>query len=462
VTPKDLPQWSQVNALEAHPFEEGGLYLAATRYKLDDVAPYLFRTTDWGTTWTRIDAGIPRDPFTRVVRADPDRRGLLYAGTERGVYVSFDDGAAWQPLQLKLPIVPITDLAVKDQDLIAATQGRGFWILDDLSPLHQVKPELGEAPAHLYAPRPAYRLGGERNEEPRGMGKNPPPGVLFHYYLEEEPPGDAEVKLEILEADGDLIRTYTRKPKQGEDEKKEDAEEEAEEDLRQLPAEKGGNRFAWDLSYPPAERFPKLILWNGDLAGPTALPGSYQARLTVGLPGGAWSATVPFEIVPDPRSSTTAADLKAQFEFLVGVRDKLSQVHREIRRLREVRGQIEGLTERLGKGDDTRALRDAGKALSDRLTAVEEALYQTKNRSRQDPLNFPIRLNDKLAALLDLGALGEAAPTAQMLAVRDELAAAIDAELAKLAALWADDLPAFNEQARAAQVPALILSPAEP
>jgi hypothetical protein len=182
----------------------------------------------------------------------------------------------------------------------------------------------------------------------------------------------------------------------------------------------------------------------------------------VGLPGGAWSATVPFEIVPDPRSSTTAADLKAQFEFLVGVRDKLSQVHREIRRLREVRGQIEGLTERLGKGDDTRALRDAGKALSDRLTAVEEALYQTKNRSRQDPLNFPIRLNDKLAALLDLGALGEAAPTAQMLAVRDELAAAIDAELAKLAALWADDLPAFNEQARAAQVPALILSPAEP
>ena len=456
VTPKELPEWAQINSIDAHPFEPGGLYLAATRYKLDDFAPYLFKTTDYGERWKRIDAGIDRQHFTRVVRADPDRRGLLYAGTENGVYVSFDDGGSWRPLQRDLPIVPVTDLAVKEKDLVAATQGRGFWILDDLTPLHQMDPAIAEQPAHLFAPRPVYRLaGGRSRREPVDMGKNPPAGVVFHFWLGEEPDEEAAVELEILEADGELIRSFTRKPKPGEEKEGEEGDEDEEaDDPRQLELAKGMNRFAWDLRYPSAERFPKMVLWNRNLDGPRAIPGAYKARLTVGD----WSAEVPFEVLADPRSSATPEDYRAQFEFLREVRDKLSEVHLQIGRIREARRQIEALGERLAEVEAAAAVVTAGEGLAEKLTAVEEALYQTQNRSRQDPLNYPIRLNDKLAGLLGLAARGDFRPTAQMLAVRAELTAAIDAELGKLKALWEDDLPAFNALAREHQVSAVLLA----
>ncbi len=458
VTPPGLPEWSMVNALDADPFEKGGLYLAATRYKLDDDTPYLFKTTDYGATWKRIDGGIDRGHFTRVVRADPGRRGLLYAGTERGMYASFDDGAHWQSLQLNLPRVPVTDLAVKNGDLVAATQGRGFWILDDLGVLHQAKPELAAQPAHLYPPRPADRASGFRIEEPRGMGKNPHSGVVFHYLLPQELPKDQKLQLEILDDRGELIQTFTRKAEPGKEEEKEEGGAwsyfEAPE-TRILTVKKGGNRVAWDLLLPPAERFPGLILWNDALDGPTVGAGRYQARLTVGE----WSSTVPFEVVPDPRSMATAAERQAQFEFVRGIRDKLSEAHREIARLREVRDQIDGLKKRLGKDEKAKAVIEAGDALKAKLAAIEEVLYQTKNKSAQDPLNYPVRLNDKLAGVLALAAASDGAPTASMVAVRQELTAAIDAELAKLAAIWKDDLAAFNRLARESEVPALALPP---
>jgi len=482
VTPRDFPAWLQINSIEAHPFEPGGLYLAGTRYKLDDFRPYLYKTTDWGDTWTKITDGIPEDHFTRVIRADPDRRGLLYAGTERGVYVSFDDGAKWQPLQLNLPIVPITDLAVKEKDLVAATQGRGFWILDDLSPLHQLSEEVAAAPAHLFQPRATHRLRGGRDEEPGTRGTNPPDGVVFHYLLaeeigagggdgeredEESGEGDTEpaFRLEVLEQNGDLVRTLVRKPPEVESPGEgDDEDEEAEgEELRLLTAEQGLNRAVWDLRYPGAEKFPGLVLWNRFLEGPRAVPGTYQARLTV---GDQVSETT-FEVRADPRSSSAQEDYEAQFAFLIQVRDKLTETHREIGRIRQVRQQLDALKKRRreassGNEDETiDPVIEAAEALDEQMTEIEEALYQTRNQSRQDPLNYPIRLNDKLAGLLRLADFGDFRPTDPMEEVRQELTEAIDAELARLDRIWREELPAFNDLAAQHGVTAVALPPAE-
>lgn len=441
VTPRGLPEWTQVNSLDPSPHEAGSAYLAATSYKSGDFKPYLYRTSDFGKSWTKIVEGIDPNHFTRVVRADPGRKGLLYAGTERGVYVSFDDGAYWRPLQLNLPIVPVTDLLVKDGDLVVATQGRSYWILDDLSVLRQATAE-NTTKNHFFAPRPSLRVGGFRQDKPVNAGTNPYPGAGFYYLLAEEPKADATAKLEIVDAAGTVLRTYTRKP-EGET-KKEGEDEDEGEDLAVLPVKKGLNRFHWDLSTPPAERFPGLILWNDGLDGPRAIPGAYKAKLTVGD----WTAEADFELKPDPRAAATAVDHRAQFDFVAGVRDKLTVTHQAIGEIRDAKGQIDGVTKRFKGLAEAEAVEKAGKELKDKLTAIEEVLYQTKNKSSQDPLNFPIRLNDKLAALLQLAQVGDFGPTAQMVEVRKELEAAIDAELTKLEAIWSTDLPAFNQLAK--------------
>jgi hypothetical protein len=509
VTPRDFPEWMQINSIEPHPFEPGGLYVAGTRYKLDDFQPYLYKTTDWGQTWTKITDGIPEDHFTRVIRADPDRRGLLYAGTEQGIYVSFDDGARWQPLQLELPIVPITDLTIKDKDLVAATQGRGFWILDDLSPLHQLTGEIAAESVHLFQPRDTYRLRGGRNDDPGTRGTNPPTGVVLDYLLAEEiPSGEASAKvdkgdrdddedeqadedmdddgedddeageavekegktvfkLEILDQDGEVIRTLVRKPDEGEEPKGGEGDRgdgDDGEELRLLTGKKGLNRVVWNLRYPGAEKFKGLVLWNRFSDGPRAVPGTYRARLTVGNQ----VSEAPFEVVADPRSSSSRGDLQAQFDFLIGVRDKLTETHREIGRIREVHRQLEALEKRRreamedeGSEGETDPVIEAAEALDEKMTEIEKALYQTKNQSRQDPLNFPIRLNDKLAGLMRLAGVGDYRPTDSMEEVREELTAAIDAELAKLDRIWQEDLPAFNDLAAENGVTAVALPPAE-
>ncbi len=454
VTPKDMPEWAQVNSIDAHPFEPGGLYVAATRYKLDDFAPYLYRTTDYGKSWRKITDGIAGDHFTRVIRADPGRQGLLYAGTERGVYASFDDGESWQTIQTNLPVVPVTDLAVKVGDLVAATQGRGYWILDDLTPLHQLAAEQTSEAAHLYTPRPTARILSRRGRgESRNQGTNPPPGVLFSYFLCDELAEDekAKLSLEILSADGESIRRYTRKPGPGEEDESPDRS--GGEDLRQLPSEPGLNRFAWDFSHSPAEDFKDMILWNDGLRGPAAIPGTYRAKLTADD----WIGEVDLEVVPDPRSSARAEDLVAQRDFILSVRDDLTRAHQAIGRLRELRGQVKELEKRLKGHEAAEEIGEATKALEEKLKGIEEALYQTKNQSRQDPLNFPIRLNDKLAGVLQLAGLGAFRPTEQMYAVRDELTAAIDAELTKLQAVWEEVLPALNALAAEKGVPVVLV-----
>ncbi|HXG58751.1 MAG TPA: glycosyl hydrolase, partial [Thermoanaerobaculia bacterium] len=498
VTPKGMPEWIMINSIDPSPFDRGGAYVAATAYKSDDFRPYLYKTTDYGATWTKITGGIAGDHFTRVVRSDRQRKGLLYAGTERGVYVSFDDGTSWKSLQLNLPVVPITDLALKDGDLIAATQGRGFWVLDDLSPLQQYAEEIASKRAHLFTPRAAWRVRGSTPERtPPNQGKNPPQGIVVHYWIGDVKPG-TPVKLAFLDPDGSVIREFAgevkaageiEQAKKAEEEKKtaaakeppkesakkvgvrseggekeaaapagekakeekeeEDPEAKRERERNKLPdSKKGLNRFAWNLRYPEAKRFEGMVLWGGGTEGPRVVPGTYTVRLTVGEE----TMTVPAELKADPRSSSTPADLKAQFDFLLAARDKLSEVHSQIEKIRNVRKQLTDLRTRWR---DNKAIVDAAKALDRKMTAVEEALYQTKNRSPQDPLNFPIRLNDKLAAVASSASYGDFAPTAQHRAVYQQLVGKIDEQLKTLDAIWKSDLPAFNALVRQQDVPAV-------
>jgi hypothetical protein len=513
VTPPDLPEWSQINSIEASPYDKGGLYVAATRYKLDDLKPYLYKTTDYGATWTRITSGIGPRHFTRVVRADPEHRGLLFAGTEEGMYVSWNDGGRWEPLQLNLPIVPITDLTIKQGDLIAATQGRGFWVLDGLDLLRQLPADYGQG-VQLFTPASTYRINTGNGFDdgdgppPRGQGENPPSGAAIYYWLPDVQAGQT-ARIEILDKSGAVLRTFEgkaedqvakdQKAEAGEDkereskekaeaaqnpaqkpevgnpekdpakrdkEKQDERKKKKDEETQKPTVQKGLNRFVWDLRQKQGAGFPGLILWSGQPPQPPVVPGDYQVRLTLlekGKPDVV--KTAPIRVLADPRSKVTQADLEAQSAFLLEVRNKLNETHDAIRRIREVRAQLDGMRERLedqaANPDTPQAaddeLLDAAKALDKKMTAVEEALYQTKNRSPQDPLNFPIRLNDKLNALATSAGRGDYRPTDQQVAIKNRLTAAIDAELAKLREIWEKDLPAFNELARTKSVAAVIV-----
>ena len=457
VTPANLPDWAQINSIDIHPFEVGGAYIAATRYKSDDFSPYIYKTENWGESWRRINGGISRTHFTRAVRADPDREGLLYAGTEAGVYFSLDDGANWQPLQLNLPITPVTDLAIKNQDLVAATQGRGFWILDDLSVLHQTSASVTQKASHLYSPRPAYRITrrGQRSSERGNRGQNPPDGAVFFYSLIEDLDADTNIELSVFSAqDADNpIWTWTRKPDDA-DEDDDDKESEDEPDTELLSTDKGLNRFVWDLRYPGMSRFKDIILWSDMKEGPYAVPGVYRARLTVGQD----TNEELFEVRGDPRASATQDDFVRQFEFIMECRDLLSRAHDEIGRIRQVRGQLEGLQARFEGVDDSPAELPARiESLIATITAIEEALYQTSNESRQDPLNFPIRLNDKLAGVMRLAATGDSRPTTQMYEVKNQLGAAIEKQLSLLDDVWNRQLPEVNSSIQASGVEMIAL-----
>jgi hypothetical protein len=382
----------------------------------------------------------------RVVREDPGRKGLLYAGTETGVHVSFDAGARWQPLQLNLPVVPITDLVVKDDDVVASTQGRSFWILDGIGPVRQLGAEVAAADVHLFEPDVTVRFpgGGGRPQPP--LGQNPPSGAVIYYYLKAEPKEKEEVTLEILDAEGKTIRTFSNlKEEEGAPEPSGDGEGFGPPpSMRKLPAKAGTNRFVWDLRYLDAKRFKGMILWSAEMRGPVAVPGKYQVRLKAA----GKTLTEPLELRPDPRLSTPAADYQKQFDLQTKIRDKVSEAHDAIVRIRGVREQVTAAVDRAKGNADEKAIADAGEAFKKKLTAVEEALYQTKNQSNQDPLNFPIRLNNKLASLQGVVGSANAAPTEQSYAVYDDLSKKIDAELQTLKSVLDTDLPAFNQLVR--------------
>ncbi|HKF22838.1 MAG TPA: glycosyl hydrolase [Candidatus Angelobacter sp.] len=483
VTPKAMPEWGTVSMVEASPFDAGTAYAAVERHRLDDFAPYIFKTTDFGKTWTAISEGIPAGIYVHAVREDTKRKGLLYAGTENGVFFSFDDGAHWQSLQTNLPPAPVNDLIVHDNDLAAATHGRAFWILDDLSPLRQYKPEMVNEEVHLYTAGAASRaqFGGGFGGGGGGgaVGQNPPAGAVIYYSLktaikrpearrggdqaaggEGAPAGAgarAPITLEILDSKGQVIRKYPARRQPGEEAPGDD-EGFGRGPERPLPTEAGLNRFVWDLRYEGSTRVPRSPLWAGNTDGPVALPGTYQVKLTVQ----AKSYTAPLEIKADPRIHATQQDLEKQFALSLKIRDRVTQAHDTINQIRDIRAQITALNKRLEGQPQAKAVAEAGKQLDKKMTEVEEVLVQTKAKSNQDVLNYPIRLNNYLVALGGVVGSAEGAPTQASYDVFDTLSQQLDEQLAKWKQILSTDVPAYNDAVQKQSVPAIILAkPAE-
>jgi photosystem II stability/assembly factor-like uncharacterized protein len=458
VTPKKMPEWGTINLIEASTFDAGTAYVALDRHELDDWTPYIYKTGDYGKTWSRINNGIPNGAVLRAVREDPVRRGLLYAGTESGIYVSFDDGANWQNwLQRNLPTTPIADLIIKGNDIVVATHGRAFWVLDNIGPVREYNAQLAGEDAHLFKPSVAYRQrgGGGGEGPPRGnSGQNPPTGAVLYYSLKFAPKPKDEITLEVTDAQGKLVRKFSNLEKQesGEPEQPEQpADARARARPNQLPAEAGLNRFVWNLRFDDASRVPNSPIWGGGIAGPLALPGMYQVKLTVG----GKTLTQSLEVQLDPRVKTPAADLQKQFTLLWQMHEKLAVTHDAVNQMRSIRKQMQDLEKRVAGSSNAKAIADAVKKLDEKMTPIEEELIQVKSKSSQDPLNFPIKLNNELAALANIVESADTAPTQQSYEVYNTLAQQIDQQLAKWKQVFGTDVPAFNEFVRQQNVPAV-------
>ncbi len=425
VTPANMPEWNMINSIEPSAFDEGTCYVAATRYKLGDFQPYLYKTTDYGQSWNKITNGINNEHFTRVVREDPKRKGLLYAGTETGMYVSFNDGANWSPFQLNLPIVPITDLTIRDNNLVVATQGRSVWVIDDLTVLHQLDAGKKNASSILYKPKDSYRTKGGTIKTPsKTAGANHPNGVITHFYLKDFTEKDS-VRLTYTSMSGDTLSTYSNSSKEKD---------------KKLEVEKGGNTFVWDTRGKGAKKLEGMILWWASLEGAKAVPGDYKVHLNVN--GDSQSQT--FKIIPDPRAEVSVADMQKQFEFITDINTTIEKAHRSIEKIRKVTKQLDAFTKQYKDNEQTKELIEKAKKMKESLATVEKALYQTKNRSGQDPLNFPIRLNNKLGHLNSLVAIDDFPPTEQDIAVKNELTGKINEQLKAFDDVVFKELQEFN------------------
>ncbi len=470
VTPDMLPEWAMISIIEPSPFDAATAYVVATRYKLDDTRPYVYKTTDFGATWSAIVGGLPLETITRVVRADPVRPGLLYLGTETGVFLSFDDGATWDPLVSNLPVVPIHDLFIKGSDLLAATHGRSFWILDDLTPLRAMPSELGDTAVVLLAPRPmtrfrvygrfiapppagyvgyritgpvtvAYRTtedaSGRPAEQLLNAGKNPPDGVIFHYLLGAEPAG--EVTLTLADPYGTIIRTYSSTSAEP----------------PRVPARAGANRFLWNLRYAPPMRLedPEKKEWTyqdrfaEEALAPRAIPGTYEARLRVGD----ITLTQTVTILADPRLAASIEDLQAQFAMKLAIRDQIHRIHQTVQMIRQVRRQTEQCEERAGA--DAAALRAAGVTLREQLQAVEDALINRNNGKIQPGLT---KLKERLAALSSMIDESDDRPTAAAQELFTILVDGVQAQIDRWDALRSGAINEYNNLARSSAVPALL------
>ena len=436
VTPPDAGKWMMWNCVESDPFKKGAAYFVGTKYKVDDFTPYIFKTEDYGKSWTKITNGIPSMHFARCLRADKKRPGLLYCGTEYGMYISYDYGNSWKPFQLNLPMVPITDLTIKDNDLVVATQGRGFWVLDDLTMIQEKQSGITQNNLKIFPVRDAVRMNGSQNLNAKNAGINPPNGVVVNYFLKNFA-DSALLNIKVLDKNKNVIKTFsTKAPPTG--------------DIGKIDANKGMNQFVWDMMYPEAEKVEGMILWN-NIRGLKAAPGTYYVRIINDKKD---SAESEFTIRANPNYKTPQQEYEEQFSFLSTVKDKFNEIQKAIKNIREVRKQISDFMARQGK-DTSGEIKILADSINKRMTRVEEALYQTKAKSEQDVLNYPIRLNDKIAGLYSYAASGNYSPTAQVREAYADLSAQADAELNKLKIIFSVDVPRLNQLIREKQLPVI-------
>ncbi len=424
VTPAAAGKFMMWNCVETDPFKKGKAYFVGTKYKLDDFTPYIFKTEDYGKTWKQITNGIPPLHFARALRADKKVPGLLYAGTEYGMFISYNDGENWQPFQLNLPIVSITDLAIKNNDLVVATQGRALWILDDLGMVQQ-KQQYNPAKNFQVMPvAESYRMEGNKGSNVTNAGNNPENGVVLNYYVKNVS-DSPKVAITFFDKQHKEIRTFSTTAKDS---------------TEKIEVNKGMNRFVWNMQYPAAEKIDGMILWNTIDAGPKVAPGNYIARVKVNND----SVDVPFVIKGDPNYKMTEAQYDEQVAFLLKSRDKFSEVQKAIKDIRSLRSQIKDFT---GKIDsvENKEIKVLSDSIIHRLTRVEEALYQTKAKSGQDILNYPIRINDKIAGMFEYASSGYTVPSEQVKLLYDELSAEAGQYLAALKQIREVDIKKLNE-----------------
>ncbi len=463
VTPKDMAKYTRVSSIDASKFGECIAYVAANRFQLDDDKPYLWKTSDCGAHWTRIDAGITPSEFTRVVREDPAKRGLLIAGTERGVWYSSDDGANWRSLRLNLPIVPVHDLVFKEGDVVLATHGRSFYIMDDITTLEQMTGAIEAESAHLFKPRDQYRLatgggfggggGGRGGAAPAQLtpenapvhptGQNPPAGVVVQYWLGA---ANDTVALDFLDAAGKVIRGYSSKADSTAQPAQPPEDGFGPPPAPRVPNKKGVNTFAWNMRYPDASSFPGMILWAASVTGPLVPPGTYKVRLAV---NGKLVGTETFKVLPDPRIKAALADWQEQSRLALAIRDRFSEANDAVKEIRRIKSELADREKKMSPAQLSQ-LTALSTPFAAALSQVEDSLYQTKNRSGQDPLNYPIRLNNRIGALLGVVQSADGRPTEQSYDVEKVLTVELNKDLTKLRSTINANLPRINTMLKAA------------
>ena len=454
VTPKDMPEWSMISIVEPSHFDAGTAYIAVDRHKLDDLRPMIFRTRDSGKTWIMIANGIPDRSYVHSVREDPKRKGLLFAGTESGVYFSIDDGGHWQPLKLNLPTVPIHDLTVHGDDLVAATHGRSFWVLDDITPLRQVEAGSVNSDMILFKPETAIRLHLPDSVDRRGpVGDNPPPGAIISYYFKNAPRD--EVKLEIFDKSGKLVRRLSSKEKKEFEQPPEWPDQVKE--VTTIPAGAGMNRYAWNLRWEAPVKIPGAFYSDQGPQGPIAMPGEYTVKLSIGDQ----SQTQPLQIINDPRArNVSGEDLQKQFDLAMQVRDANAELHQAVNQVRTMRGELKAIHGRFDDDPKLKALVEQADALDKKMAPVEEQLIQVNMKGSEANLAFPNMLNEQLDGLAGVVQAGDNAPTQQEVQVYKMLRGRLDEQLAAWKKIMSSDVPAFNQLVKSSDVPALYIPPA--
>ncbi len=447
VSPK-MPEWSTVDLIEASPHDANAAYVAVDRHRLDDLKPYIYKTADAGKTWTAITSGIPEGAFVRAVREDPKRRGMLYAGTELGVYTSFDDGAHWQPLQLNLPVSPVHDLVVKDDDLVVATHGRSFWVLDNLTPLRQANAQLAQSDSVLYQPQTALLLNYPTEFDKRQpVGENPPAGAIIDYYFKTAPKD--EVTLDVLDSQGKLVRHLSSKEKHDDDQPPEwpDRVEAA----KTIPVAEGMNRFAWDLRCDDPVQTPGAFYSGEGPRGPKVLPGDYQLKFTAA----GKSQTAPLHVAMDPRIQGAEAAVQKQFELALQVRDRISQLHQAVNEIRDLKTQLQTLEKKFGEDARAKTVLESANDLKKNMSAIEEQLIQVNMKSSEGNLVFPNMLNERFDTFSHVIDGANAAPTQPQYDVFKMLSDQLDAQLQRWTQLKTDELPKIGAAIKQLDLPSL-------